>query len=116
MAAQAQRAASGAAMQQRQNAVNAAMMRGRGRPQTVTKTSPVGTVLRGQHHTPPARPPPLPSNMNMPTNFQIGSSGQFIQVCGGRSQRKSHFTTTTFPYSSFTRPHIGRGFFFFFFW
>lgn len=80
MAAQAQRAASGAAMQQRQNAVNAAMMRGRGRPQTVTKTSPVGTIMRGNHHTPAARPPPLPSNMNMP-NFQIGSSGQFIQVC-----------------------------------
>lgn len=107
MAAQAQRAASGAAMQQRQNAVNAAMMRGRGRPQTVTKTSPVGTVLRGNHHTPPARPPILPSNMNMPTNFQIGSSGQFIQVC---SVPRKNAVSFHFHWS-FTRPQIGRAFF-----
>lgn len=111
MAAQAQRAASGAAMQQRQNAVNAAMMRGRGRPQTVTKTSPVGTVLRGNHHTPPARPPILPSNMNMPTNFQIGSSGQFIQVCSVPRKNAVSFHNFIHFHWSFTRPQIGRAFF-----
>ena len=76
MAAQAQRAASAAALQ-RQNAVNAAMMRGRGRPQTVTKTSPGGTILRN-NQSPLSRP--QVSGMMMSNNFQMGASGQFIQV------------------------------------
>lgn len=75
MAAQAQRAASGAALQ-RQNAVNAAMMRGRGRPQTITKPSPTGTVLRTNQQ--PLRPQ-IPG-MVLPNNFQLGAAGQYIQV------------------------------------
>lgn len=77
MAAQAQRAASAAALQ-RQNAVNAAMMRGRGRPQTITKTSPVGTVLRTNQS--PINRPQMPGGMVLPNNFQLNNSGQFIQV------------------------------------
>lgn len=79
MAAQAQRAASGAAnIIQRQNtaAATAAMMRGRGRPQTVTKTSPAGTVLR----TNPTQIRPQIPGMILPNNFQLKSPGQYIQV------------------------------------
>lgn len=75
MAAQAQRAASGAALQ-RQNAANAAMMRGRGRPQTITKPSATGTVLRNNQQ--PLRPQ-IPG-MVLPNNFQLGAAGQYIQV------------------------------------
>lgn len=75
MAAQAQRAASGAAMQ-RQNAVNAAMMRGRGRPQTITKPSPTGTVLKNNQQS---LRPQIPG-MVLPNNFQLGAAGQYIQV------------------------------------
>ncbi|KAJ6643900.1 MOG interacting and ectopic P-granules protein 1, partial [Pseudolycoriella hygida] len=77
MAAQAQRAASGAAMQ-RQNAVNAALMRGRGRPQTITKPTPTGTILRTNQQ--PIRP--QIGGMVLPNNFQLGTAGQFIQVAG----------------------------------
>lgn len=96
MAAQAQRAASGAALQQQrqqqqqlqqqqqqlQNIANAAMMRGRGRPQTVTKTSPAGTILRANQHGQLNRGGQnMPAGLSLPTNFQIGAAGQFIQVC-----------------------------------
>lgn len=79
MAAQAQRTASNQAIQ-RQNAAaaNAAMMRGRGRPQTVTKPSPGGTVLRTNQQ--PMRGQQMPGGMVLPTNFQLNSPGQYGQV------------------------------------
>lgn len=76
MAAQAQRAASGAAMQRQNAAVNAALMRGRGRPQTVTKPSPAGNVVRTNQQ--PLRPQ-IPG-MVLPNNFQLGAAAQYIQV------------------------------------
>lgn len=80
MAAQAQRAASGAAII-RQNAANANMMRGRGRPQTVTKSSPSGgTVLR--NNMGPVRQQVPGGGMQMLNNFQLGSAGQYVQVRG----------------------------------
>lgn len=81
MAAQAQRTASNqAAIQQRQTAAaaQAALMRGRGRPQTVTKTSPAGTVLRTNQT--PMRGQQMPGGMILPTNFQLNSPGQYGQV------------------------------------
>ncbi|XP_037050825.1 uncharacterized protein LOC119084836 isoform X2 [Bradysia coprophila] len=92
MAAQAQRAASGAAMQ-RQNAVNAAMMRGRGRPQTVTKPSPAGNVLRTNQQ--PLRPQ-IPG-MVLPNNFQLGAAGQYIQQPGPKSSKQQQPSISITP-------------------
>lgn len=81
MAAQAQRTASNQAAIQRQTAAaaNAAMMRGRGRPQTVTKPSPAGTVLR-TNQQPMRGQQQMPGGMVLPTNFQLNSPGQYGQV------------------------------------
>lgn len=92
MAAQAQRAASNqASIQQRQTAAaaaNAAMMRGRGRPQTVTKTSPSGTVLRNNQT--PMRGQQMPGGMILPNNFQLSSPGQYGQVSASMRFFLSH--------------------------
>lgn len=75
MAAQAQRAATAAALQ-KQTPQNVGAIRSRGRPQTVTKPSPTGTVLR----TNQTMPPQMAGGMILPTNFQMTNSGQYIQV------------------------------------
>lgn len=87
MAAQAQRAASGAAALQRQNLANAALLRNRGRPQQPvmnnTKPIPVGSILRANQ--PGSIRPQNMAGMILPNNFQLAAAGQFIQVssnCG----------------------------------
>lgn len=75
MAAQAQRAATAAAMQ-KQVPQNLAANRSRGRPQTITKPSPTGTVLR----TNQPMAPQLTTGLVLPNNFQMANAGQFIQV------------------------------------
>lgn len=81
MAAQAQRSATTVAMQ-RQNIANSPAMRGRGRPQTITKTSPVGNVMRNNIQTPPQHlvNRSLPGLSMQNTGYQMHPSGQFVQV------------------------------------
>lgn len=78
MAAQAQRAATAAALQ-RQNAANAAaLMRNRGRPQTITKTSTpiINNVRPNQQNIRPQ----MAGGIVLPNNFQLTNAGQYIQV------------------------------------
>lgn len=77
MAAQAQRAATAAALQ-RQNAANAtAAMRNRGRPQNIAKTVPIVNNVRTNQQN---IRPQMAGGMVLPNNFQLTNAGQFIQV------------------------------------
>lgn len=79
MAAQAQRAATAAAIQ-RQNAANAAaMMKNRGRPQSIPKTMPVvnNNIVRANQQ---AMRPQVPGAVVLPQNFNMNTPGQYIQV------------------------------------
>lgn len=78
MAAQAQRAATAAALQ-RQNAANAAaLIRNRGRPQNIAKTAPIvnNNVRTNQQNIRPQ----MAAGMVLPNNFQLTNAGQYIQV------------------------------------
>lgn len=77
MAAQAQRAATAAAIQ-RQNAANAAAMKNRGRPQTVSKT--MQTTNNNMRPQQQAIRPQVAGGIVLPNNFQMTNPGQFIQV------------------------------------
>lgn len=77
MAAQAQRAATAAALQ-RQNAANAtALMRNRGRPQSIVKTAPIVNNVRTNQQN---IRPQMAGGMVLPNNFQLTNAGQYIQV------------------------------------
>lgn len=79
MAAQ-QRAATANIIPRQTAAQQAALMRGRGRPQTITKITPGGTVLRTGQQSMRAQ---LPTGMVLPNNYQLAttaSGGQFLQV------------------------------------
>lgn len=78
MAAQAQRAATAAAIQ-RQNAANAAaMMKSRGRPQSIAKTIPtVNNNIRPNQQS--LMRPNVPGSVVLPNNFDV-NTGQYIQV------------------------------------
>lgn len=82
MAAQAQRSATNAVALQRQNLANQTAMRGRGRPVTITKTSPAGTVMRNNIQTQPQhlgnRAMPGLSMQN--SSYPMHATGQFNQV------------------------------------
>lgn len=78
MAAQAQRAATAAALQ-RQNAANAAaLIRNRGRPQNIAKTVPIvnNNIRTNQQNIRPQ----MAAGMVLPNNFQLTNAGQYIQV------------------------------------
>lgn len=75
MAAQAQRAATAAAIQ-RQNVVNAATNKNRGRPQTISKTLPNNNNnIRATQQT-----QIRPQGVVLPNNFHMTNPGQYIQV------------------------------------
>lgn len=81
MAMQAHRAAAAAALQkQQQQQIQPPQMnviKNRGRPQTITKPSPGGTVLR----TNQAMPSQMPAGgIFLPNNFSINNAAQYIQV------------------------------------
>lgn len=88
MAAQAQRAATAAALQ-RQNAANAkALMQNRGRPQTIAKTTPIVNNIRTNQQN---IRPQMAGGMVLPNNFQLTNAGQYIQV-------SKRFECIIFPY------------------
>lgn len=76
MAAQAQRAATAAAIQ-RQNTANAAALKNRGRVQNIPKTMPPNNNMRPQQQ---AIRPPANVGVVLPNNFQMSNPGQFLQV------------------------------------
>ncbi|XP_059613277.1 uncharacterized protein LOC132259594 [Phlebotomus argentipes] len=87
MAAQQQRAQAVTMPRLSINPVSA--MRGRGRPQTVTNKTPVGTVLRGNSTT---MRPILPTGMVLSNNYQMGSTqnaSMMQQVASATSKTKS---------------------------
>lgn len=85
MAAQAQRAATAAALQKQApvnivntnvNAnANANANRNRGRTQIMTKPMPSGPIIKPNQIN-----PHMAANMLLPANFQLTNAGQFIQV------------------------------------
>lgn len=78
MAAQAQRAATAAAIQ-RQTAINVNAVKNRGRPQTISKVMP--TINNNIRPTQPANiRPPMTGGVVLPNNFQVTNPGQYIQV------------------------------------
>lgn len=80
MAAQAQRAAAAAAIQKQQQQIQTPAMnaaKNRGRPQTITKPSPAGTVLRTNQAIPAQI---SPGGMVLPNNFAMNNAAQYIQV------------------------------------
>lgn len=79
MAAQAQRAATNAAVIQRQAVMNVNAVKNRGRPQTISKVLP--TVNNNIRPTPqqPIRPQ-ISGGVVLPNNFQVTNPGQYIQV------------------------------------
>lgn len=97
MAAQAQRSATNAAALQRQNVANATMMRGRGRPQNITKAQPGGAVMRNNIQ-------PQHLNRNLPglsmqnTSYQLNAAGQFIQVSSNIAQNHSKRNLTVYKF------------------
>lgn len=83
MAAQAQRAATAAALQKQQapvnvmnaNVTNANANRNRGRIQPMNKPMPTGPIIK-----PNSINPQMAANMLLPANFHLTNAGQFIQV------------------------------------
>lgn len=82
MAAQAQRAATAAAMQRQTTMnVNAINKNNRGRPQTITKVMPTTIANNNIRATQQqAVRPPIPGGVVLPNNFQVSNPGQYIQV------------------------------------
>lgn len=84
MAAQAQRAATAAALQ-RQTTMNVAAVaaaavpvKNRGRPQNITKVLP--TANNNMRTTQQAMRPQISGGVVLPNNFQVSNTGQYIQV------------------------------------
>lgn len=90
MAAQAQRAATAAAMQRQTTAnvntniaaptMNIGTVKNRGRPQTITKVMPTtnNNIRAAQQQQ--AMRPQIPGGVVLPNNFQMSNPGQYIQV------------------------------------
>lgn len=87
MAAQAQRAATAAAIQ-RQTAINVNAVKNRGRPQTISKVMP--TMNNNIRPTQPANMrPPMTGGVVLPNNFQVTNPGQYIQPTGSKTPKSS---------------------------